>query len=61
LDGTAAPATPSRLPAALPAEARIVLDGTKGYQREEGAALFTHPEWDLVYSSDAYAQWLAAG
>ncbi|HMJ19177.1 MAG TPA: hypothetical protein VK478_12355, partial [Gemmatimonadaceae bacterium] len=21
----------------------------------------THPEWDLVYSSDAYARWLAAG
>jgi FAD/FMN-containing dehydrogenase len=60
-DGSAPPATPSRLPAALPAEARIALDATKGYQRDEGADLFTHPEWDLVYTSDAYARWLAAG
>jgi FAD/FMN-containing dehydrogenase len=59
-DGVAAPVNPSRMPAALPAEARIVLDSTPGYSRDESAEILTHPEWDLVYSSDAYSRWLAA-
>jgi hypothetical protein len=60
-DGTPPAATAARMPATLPAEARIVLDTMRGYARDESAALITHPEWDLVYSSDAYAQWLLAG
>lgn len=59
-DGAPPPVSPSRMPAVLPAEARIVLDATRGYARGESAELTTHPEWDLVYSSDAYARWLAA-
>lgn len=50
-----------RLPAAIPAELRIALDSIRDYDRDESAELITHPEWDLVYTSDAYAQWLAAG
>ena len=49
------------MPAVLPAETRMALDTAPGYTRDESAALITHPEWDLVYSSDAYAQWLLAG
>ena len=61
-NGTApAPVTPARLPAFLPAEARVALDSVRGYDRAEGAAFLTHPEWDLVYTSDAYTRWLAAG
>ena len=59
--GSFPPATPQRLAAALPAEARIVLDEVKDYTREEAAELMTHPEWDLVYSSEAYARWLEQG
>lgn len=55
------PAAHGRLPAVVPAEARIVLDTIPGYARDESAALITHPEWDLVYSSDAYARWLVDG
>jgi hypothetical protein len=49
------------MPAVVPAEARLVLDTVQGYARDESAALITHPEWDLVYSSDAYARWLREG
>lgn len=60
-DGAAPPVTAARMPAVLPAEARVALDTVRGYARAEGAAFLTHPEWDLVYTSDAYAAWLAAG
>jgi FAD/FMN-containing dehydrogenase len=60
-DGTYPSATAQRMPATLPAEARVSLDSLHGYARDESAELITHPEWDLVYSSDAYARWLAAG
>jgi FAD/FMN-containing dehydrogenase len=60
-DGTVPPVMASRMPAALPPEARIALDRVPGYARDESAELLTHPEWDLVYSSDAYARWLARG
>lgn len=53
--------TPARMPATLPGEVRVALDTVRGYERDEGDAFMTHPEWDLVYSSDAYARWLAAG
>jgi hypothetical protein len=49
------------LPASLPAEVRTALDTIKGYSRSEGAGFLTHPEWDLVYGSEAYASWLEAG
>jgi FAD/FMN-containing dehydrogenase len=60
-DGTYPSVTADHMPAALPAEVRISLDSVRGYDRDESAELITHPEWDLVYSSDAYAAWLAAG
>jgi FAD/FMN-containing dehydrogenase len=60
-DGSAPGVDASRMPAVLPAEARIVLDTLRGYARGEAAELITHPEWDLVYGSDAYARWLEAG
>ena len=60
-DGTYPSVTAQRMPATLPAEVRISLDSLHGYARDESAELITHPEWDLVYSSDAYARWLAAG
>jgi FAD/FMN-containing dehydrogenase len=50
----------TRMPAVLPGEVRIALDTIAGYQREEGAEYLTHPEWDLVYTSEAYARWLMA-
>jgi FAD/FMN-containing dehydrogenase len=50
--------TAAHMPANLPAEARIALDTIKGYARSEGSEYLTHPEWDLVYSSEAYAAWL---
>ena len=49
------------MPANMPAEARMVLDTVKGYAREESHELLTHPEWDLVYGSEAYAKWLEDG
>ena len=61
LDGSYPPVTAQRMPATLPAETRISLDSLHGYARNESAELITHPEWDLVYGSDAYARWLAAG
>ncbi|HKP16080.1 MAG TPA: FAD-binding oxidoreductase [Gemmatimonadaceae bacterium] len=50
--------TAQRLAANLPAEVRIALDSVKGYSRKEASAYLTHPEWDLVYGSEAYARWL---
>jgi FAD/FMN-containing dehydrogenase len=61
VDGAVAPVVASRMPATLPAEARIVLDTVKGYARDEAREYMTHPEWDLVYSSEAYATWLEDG
>ncbi len=60
-DGSTPSATAARTPAVVPAEVRMVLDTLRGYSRDESAELITHPEWDLVYGSDAYARWLAAG
>jgi FAD/FMN-containing dehydrogenase len=51
----------ARMPAVLPAEVSIALDTVSGYARSEGAEYLTHPEWDLVYSSEAYARWLREG
>ena len=48
-------------PAFLPAEVRMALDTTTAYARNEGDEYITHPEWDLVYSSEAYARWLGQG
>jgi hypothetical protein len=59
-DGRAPDVSAAHMPAVLPGEARIALDTIVGYQREEGAEFLTHPEWDLVYSSEAYARWLSA-
>jgi FAD/FMN-containing dehydrogenase len=60
-DGSFPSFTAARMPATLPAETRISLDSLHGYARNESAEWIRHPEWDLVYSSDAYARWLAAG
>jgi FAD/FMN-containing dehydrogenase len=60
-DGSYPSVTAQRMPATLPAEVRVSLDSLHGYARDESARLITHPEWDLVYSSDAFARWLAAG
>jgi FAD/FMN-containing dehydrogenase len=49
------------MPAFLPGEVSIVLDSIAGYARAEGDEYLTHPEWDLVYSSEAYARWLHNG
>jgi FAD/FMN-containing dehydrogenase len=59
-DGPPPTVSASRMPAVLPAEARIVLDTMRGYTREESDEYITHPEWDLVYGSEAYARWLAS-
>jgi len=59
-DGRAPDVSVARMPAVLPGEARIALDTIAGYQRDEGAEYLTHPEWDLVYTSEAYARWLSA-
>jgi len=61
VDGTVAPVAATRLPANIPAEARIRLDTMKAYARDEGREYLTHPEWDLVYGSEAYAKWLEDG
>ena len=52
--------TAQRMAANLPAEVRIALDSLKGYARSEASGYLTHPEWDLVYGSEAYARWLEA-
>jgi len=51
----------ARMPAVLQAEAREQLDARQHYYRNESAEYLTHAEWDLVYTSDAYARWLASG
>lgn len=55
------PVTPQRLPAVVPAEVRLAIDSLPGYQRNTLASVISHPEWDLVYSSDALRDWMAAG
>ena len=59
--GRAPDVSPSRMPGFLPAEVRMALDTVHGYARVEGDEYLTHPEWDLVYSSEAYARWLRQG
>jgi hypothetical protein len=58
---TMATVSHDRFPAALPAEVRLVLDTVPGYTRVALAGVVAHPEWDLVWSSDAMRDWLAAG
>ena len=53
--------TAARLPSVLPAEARLAMDTVAGYGRTEASTWTTHPEWDLVYSSEQYARWLLDG
>jgi hypothetical protein len=60
-DGSFAPVPASHLPANVPAEVRIPLDSMENYARSEASEYLTHPEWDLVYSSEAYARWLEQG
>lgn len=60
-DGSMPPVSGARMPAALPGEVQIALDSTRGWARDQADAWYTHPEWDLVYSSEAYADWLTAG
>lgn len=59
--GGAPVVTADHMPAFLPAEVRTALDTVPGYARAEASAYLTHPEWDLVYSSEAYARWLRSG
>jgi FAD/FMN-containing dehydrogenase len=60
-DGSAPVVSAARMPALLHAEARMALDSVAGYERDESRELLTHPEWDLVYGSEAYASWLEQG
>jgi FAD/FMN-containing dehydrogenase len=60
-DGSVPAVTAARMPSFVPAEVRIALDAMPGYARQEGAEYSTHPEWDLVYGSEAYARWLEGG
>jgi FAD/FMN-containing dehydrogenase len=60
-DGTMPPVTAARMPAVLPGEVQIALDSIPSWPRDQADAWYTHPEWDLVYSSEAYADWLTAG
>ncbi|HEX5831567.1 MAG TPA: FAD-binding oxidoreductase, partial [Gemmatimonadaceae bacterium] len=53
--------TARRLPSVVPAEVRLALDTVAGYVRPQASTWMTHPEWDLVYSSEQYGAWLAAG
>ena len=59
--GAAPPVTAARVPSFVPAEVRLATDTLPGYARAEASTWATHPEWDLVYSSEQYAEWLAAG
>jgi hypothetical protein len=58
---TVPPVTATRLPAVLPAEVRLALDTLPDYYLSEARTWMTHPEWDLVYSSETYGRWLQAG
>jgi hypothetical protein len=49
------------MPAVVQGEARQQLDARPRYYRDESAEYLTHAEWDLVYTSEAYARWLARG
>ena len=60
-DGPLPAMTATRMAANLPPEAQISLDSIPGYARKEASELLTHPEWDLVYGSEAYARWLEEG
>jgi hypothetical protein len=60
-DGAPSAATAARLPTHVPGEVRAALDARPGYARAQTAAYLTHPEWELVYASEAYGAWLAAG
>jgi FAD/FMN-containing dehydrogenase len=53
--------TATRYPAQLPAEVRLALDSVPSYNRVSLAAVVAHPEWDLVWSSDALRDWVGAG
>ena len=53
------PIAATRMPAVLQGEAREQLDEREHYYRDESSEYLTHPEWDLVYTSEAYARWLA--
>lgn len=57
-DGSVPTMTAAHMAANMPAEARMVLDTVTGYVRDEAREYLTHPEWDLVYGSEAYARWL---
>ena len=59
--GHAPSVSAARMPGFLPAEVRVSLDTVKDYARDEVGEFLTHPEWDLVYSSEAYARWLRDG
>jgi hypothetical protein len=60
-NGQLTPVSATRMPAVLPGETQQQLDSLTGYDREQETAYLTHPEWDLVYSSEAYARWLSKG
>ena len=53
--------TALRRPSFVPAEVRLAVDSLPGYNRTEANTWTTHPEWDLVYSSEQYAEWLSSG
>ena len=52
--------THTRYPAQLPAEVRGALDSLPSYYRVSLAGVVAHPEWDLVWSSDALHDWVAS-
>jgi FAD/FMN-containing dehydrogenase len=53
--------TAARFPVQLPAEVRLALDSVPNYYRVSLAGVVAHPEWDLVWSSDALRDWVVAG
>jgi FAD/FMN-containing dehydrogenase len=59
--GGAPDVSATRMPGFLPSEVRVALDSMKDYARDEVGEYLTHPEWDLVYSSEAYSRWLRDG
>jgi FAD/FMN-containing dehydrogenase len=58
---TVAAVTATRWPSVVPAEVRLGAERLPGYNRAEVATWTTHAEWDLVYSSEQYAEWLSGG